>query len=64
MIAIPNMEKPKDCYDCPLYDSEYPWKCELIRGDCPLIEISDDEYKAFQIYIKNICKKIEERLGK
>lgn len=39
MIAIPNMSKPKDCYDCPLYDSEYPWECELIQGDCQLIEI-------------------------
>ena len=39
MIAIPNMEKPKSCWECPLYDSEYPWTCDLFDAYCPLIDI-------------------------
>ncbi len=39
MIAIPNMEKPKNCWECPLYDSEYPWTCDLFDAYCPLIDI-------------------------
>lgn len=39
MIAIPNMDKPKNCAECPLYDSEYPWTCDLFDTYCSLIEI-------------------------
>ena len=36
MIAIPNMEKPKDCEEC--YISKYI-PCNTDYRDCPLIEI-------------------------
>ena len=39
MIAIPNMDKPKNCWECPFYDSEYPWTCDLFDAYCPLIDI-------------------------
>lgn len=49
MIAIPNMEKPKDsCWECPLQDCEgncllldkgIPFEQEGRHPDCPLIEI-------------------------
>lgn len=39
MIAIPNMDKPKSCWECPFYDSEYPWTCDLFDTYCPLIDI-------------------------
>ena len=38
-VYIPNMEKPKSCWECPLYDSEYPWTCDLFDAYCPLIDI-------------------------
>lgn len=38
-VYIPNIEKPKSCWECPLYDSEYPWTCDLFDTYCPLIEI-------------------------
>ena len=38
-VYIPNMEKPKSCWECPFYDSEYPWTCDLFDAYCPLIEI-------------------------
>ena len=51
MIAIPNMEKPKSCWECPLYDSEYPWTCDLFDAYCPLIEIVPcSECKHSKIY--------------
>ena len=39
MIAIPNMDKPQSCWECPFYDSEYPWTCDSLDTDCPIIEI-------------------------
>ena len=69
-IAFTLQEAPTHyAYDEPPY--VYPY-CELLErevdddtipNDCPLIEISDNAYKAFLIYIKNICNKIEERIG-
>lgn len=38
-IYIPNMDKPKNCWECPFYDSEYPWTCDLFDAYCPLIDI-------------------------
>jgi len=38
-IYIPNMEKPKSCWECPFYDPEYTWTCDLFDAYCPLIEI-------------------------
>lgn len=45
MIAIPNMEKPKDCSECILADKhlnglyEAKYYCRLEADSCPLIEI-------------------------
>ena len=48
MIAIPNMDKPKSCWECRLMDGEanclvidegIPFKQEGIYPDCPLIDI-------------------------
>lgn len=48
MIAIPNMDMPKSCWECRLMDGEanclvtdegIPFKQEEIHPDCPLIEI-------------------------
>lgn len=48
MIAIPNMERPKSCWECRLMDGEanclvtdegIPSKQEGIHPDCPLIDI-------------------------
>ncbi len=46
MIAIPNMSKPKDCYECPIAKSyldclmEKKYVCPIGHtDDCPLIEI-------------------------
>lgn len=46
MIAIPNMSKPKDCYECPIAKSyldclmEKKYTCPIGHADdCPLIEI-------------------------
>lgn len=45
MIAIPNMEKPKDCSECILADKhlnglcEAKYYCRLEADNCPLIEI-------------------------
>lgn len=41
MIAIPNMDKPKDCWDCFNYNCEH-WGThgyDFAETDCPLIEI-------------------------
>ena len=41
MIAIPNMEKPKGCWDCFNYDCDH-WGehgYDFAETDCPLIEI-------------------------
>ncbi len=64
MIAIPNMDKPKSCYECDFTSiSCYEWFCdrldrqfpiELQRGeidvlpDCPLIEIDDNIWKCIE----------------
>ena len=59
MIAIPNMEKPKECSHCPcesdtacqLLDSELGGTpLEGIRPDCPLIEIDESDEIAKYIY--------------
>lgn len=45
MIAIPNMQKPKDCSECILADKhlnglcEAKYYCRLEADNCPLIEI-------------------------
>ena len=48
MIAIPNMDMPKSCWECRLMDGEanclvtdegIPFKQEGIHPDCPLIDI-------------------------
>lgn len=48
MIAIPNMDMPKSCWECRLMDGEanclvtdegIPFKQEEIHPDCPLIDI-------------------------
>ena len=61
MIAIPNMEKPKSCWECPLYDSEYPWTCDLFDAYCPLIDIvrcGECKYYEESEYIEGdmVCK--------
>lgn len=57
MIAIPNMEMPKDCWECPMFtwDEVGEFNCflgakvkdidpfEERLGDCPLIEIPTDQ---------------------
>lgn len=77
-VYIKDMEKPKKCENCQFYIAFYIGNdkvgstCELTddvksievkQNDCPLIEISDDEYSAFKVYIENICNRIEERKG-
>lgn len=74
MIAIPNMEKPKSCYNhcleefianeeigCPLkyYEDSHQYK-NKIHPDCPLIEIGDIQYKAFLEFNEKLMKKLEE----
>ena len=51
MIAIPNMDKPKSCYECPIARSyvdclmEKKYVCPIGHtDDCPLIEISETKY--------------------
>ena len=45
MLAIPNIEKPKDCSECILADKhlnglcEAKYYCRLEADSCPLIEI-------------------------
>lgn len=63
-VYIPNMEKPKECDGIGINIHFTDGHMELhILDECELIEISDDEYSAFKVYIENICNKIEERLG-
>ena len=44
-VYIPNMEKPKDCFECILADKhlnvlcEVEYNCRLEATECPLIEI-------------------------
>ena len=53
MIAIPNMEKPKECGDCNFVqafwdDKRWLFRClvtDKIAEDCPLIEIDDELFK-------------------
>ena len=74
MIVIPNMEKPKSCYNhcdfiameevgCPLkdYAESHQYK-NAIHPDCPLIEIGDIEYQAYKEVRAMLLKKIEERI--
>lgn len=51
-IYIPNMEKPKSCWECRLMDGEanclvtdegISFKQEGILPDCPLIEIDEND---------------------
>jgi hypothetical protein len=47
MIAIPNTEKPKDCWDCFNYNCGH-WGThgyDYAETDCPLIEIDDELFK-------------------
>ena len=53
MIAIPNIDKPKQCYDCRLISSaglncrvtqsKVEWS--TVNDDCPLIEIDDSVWE-------------------
>ena len=51
MIAIPNMDKPKGCLDCPVNDMACELWTEVANikenrhPDCPLIEIDDELFK-------------------
>ena len=56
MIAIPNMEKPTQCYDCRLISSDGLY-CRMthnnvdwskVNSDCPLIEIDDEIWEALK----------------
>ena len=56
MIAIPNMEKPTQCYDCRLISSDGLY-CRMthnnvdwskVNSDCPLIEIPDEIWEALK----------------
>ena len=51
-VYIPNMSKPKDCYECPIAKSyldclmEKKYVCPIGHtDDCPLIEIADDVWE-------------------
>ena len=51
-VYIPNMEKPKSCYECPIAKSyldclmEKKYVCPIGHtDDCPLIEIADDVWE-------------------
>lgn len=54
MIAIPNMEKPKNCLDCPVNDLACELWTEVVNirehkhKDCPLIEIPDEIWEALK----------------
>lgn len=57
MIAIPNMEKPKDCDLCPFADL-----FGICKDDCPLIEIDDELIKKLQesaIVIKAVFNRLK-----
>ena len=58
-ILIKGMEMPKECYDCPVYNSEFcccnitdtePWQGHEdddpvpIPDDCPLIEVQEQKH--------------------
>lgn len=69
MIAIPNMSKPKDCYECPIAKSyldclmEKKYVCPIGHtDDCPLIEMGDIEYQAYKQISTTLLKRIEERI--
>lgn len=76
MIAIPNMSKPKSCYNhcledlikneeigCPLktYKESHQYK-NGIHPDCPLIEIGDIEYKAFKEFMAIFMSKLDDNI--
>ena len=47
MLAIPNMDKPKDCWECFNYNCGH-WGThgyDFAETDCPLIEIDDELFK-------------------
>lgn len=74
MIAIPNMSKPNDCYECPIAKSyldclmETKYTCPIGHtDDCPLIEIDDEvweneKYKLIRMTEEQrVNKKLAER---
>lgn len=71
MIAIPNMEKPKSCIECDS-DFGYAVSCKLwydfkdwrkrTHPNCPLIEISDVEYKAFKEFTDTLFKRLDDHI--
>ena len=77
MIAIPNMEKPKSCFNCFAYDGEFmecraTGECvnetfyDKVRDDCPLIEIDDGLIKKLQesaIVINAVYKRLKKMVN-
>ena len=77
-VYIPNMEMPKNCFQCSFNDgiycalidndtdafiSEDPTKVSTKRLDnCPLIEMGDIEYQAYKQISTTLLKRIEERI--
>ena len=67
MIAIPNMEKPKECFECPLIkywitgsvhcgvdNVEIERRPHRSRADCPLIEIDDEIWEVLKPKIETM----------
>ena len=51
MIAIPNMEKPKGCWDCFNYDCDHWGEYGYDNStDCPLIEIDETNTELLEFY--------------
>lgn len=68
-VYIKDLKKPKGCYECPIAKSyldclmEKKYVCPIGNKDgCPLIEIGDIEYQAYNEFRAMLLKKIEERI--
>lgn len=60
-VYIPNMSKPKSCWECFNADCNHWGEHGYDNStDCPLIEIGDIQYKAFLEFNEKLMKKIEE----
>lgn len=60
-VYIPNMEKPKGCWDCFNYDCDHWGEHGYDNtADCPLIEIDDEAIDIAQDIIDG-CKRFKER---
>lgn len=62
-VYIPNMEKPKSCWECFNADCNHWGEHGYDNtADCPLIEIGDIEYQAYKEFRTMLLKKIEDRI--